>query len=159
MPVGIFRLIVALRYGAICRSLRNALCSGSHRVIPVESALDRIFGGDAKRLNVRLVHDQVGLVVTHVRAIMKTLAGHGMRQDSEQGFRKFLVIVGKILCQLAGSGVQGNAIARRHRSKESRGGVTNEDRVGQREVHIVKYHGDKSLRQHDGFAALYVRAR
>src|SRR5438034_5880851 len=72
MPIRVLGLVVALRHCAISSGLGQALCRGHHACVSVERALERVFSSDGERLNVRLVDDQVGLVVAHVRAIMKS---------------------------------------------------------------------------------------
>ena len=74
--------------------------------------MDGILGGGAERLLVRLIHNQISLVITHVRTIMKTVARHGMRHDAEQPFCEFVMIVRELLRQLSGSGIERNTIAR-----------------------------------------------
>jgi len=128
-----------MRFAAPCAMLWAAVVI---RVVPVESAIERLLGGDSERLRVGLVHDQVCLVIAHVRAIMKILGRQGMRHDSEQSFREFLVIVREPLRHLPGGRVQRYAIARRQSSKESRRRIADESGILHREVHVVEDHGD-----------------
>ena len=89
---------------------------------------------------------------------MKTLARYGMRQDCEQRFREFFVIICKILRQLPGGSVQGHAIARGQSPEEPCRRITDERRVAHREVHIVEDHGHKALRQNNSPAPRNIRA-
>src|SRR5260370_30840140 len=158
MPIGIQRFAVALRYHAIRGSPRQGLSRARHCVVAVESALDGMLGGNLEGLLLRLVHDQIGLVITHVGTIMKSSASQGARRNSQQRFCEFAMIVRELLRQLAGGGIERNTIARRQGSKESRRRIADEHGALHGDVHVVEDHGDKSLWQENGVSAVGTSA-
>src|SRR5258708_39586576 len=99
MIIGIEGLALVWLCHAIRGSPRQGLSRGPHCVVAVESALDGIFGGNLEGLLLRLVHDQISLVITHVGTIMKSSASQGTRRNSQQSFCEFVVIVRELLRQ------------------------------------------------------------
>src|ERR1700687_3594390 len=97
---------VARGHGALGGGLRQALGWCALSLVAVESALNRVFGGHGQRLWIMEVLDLVRLVVTDIRAVVKSRgSGKGPRNDAEQRPLESLVIVGELLRELAGGGV------------------------------------------------------
>ena len=105
VPVGILCFVVALNQRPVCSDLRQVPRRSGHIRVPAESALECFVCGHGERLRVIPVHDEFGLVITHLRTIMKIAAGQGARHDSEQRFLKRPTIIRELLRQLPGGGV------------------------------------------------------
>ena len=69
--------------------------------IATECALQRIFGGRCQRLRVLKILNAVSLVVTDVRTVMKSIAGEGAGNYSEERFLQQAVFLGELLGHLA----------------------------------------------------------
>lgn len=115
--------------------------------VSAESALHGIFGGDGEGLLIVFVLDEIGLVIRDVRAMMLAIVADGTRHDEFEGlFQKFMV-GSEFLSDLAGGGVDADAIAGVEGVEEFESGGADEEGVGHFEMKIVEEKRDEALRQ------------
>src|SRR5215470_17397847 len=70
------------------------------------------------------------------------------RRDCQDGLFHQRSVVRKILGELAGGGVDSDAVTRGQGAKKAGRGIAHEYRVLRGHVNVVKNHGDKTLRQY-----------
>ena len=149
MAVDKIGLRIAAREDSLCLRLRQERRGRQLGCVLVsgKGALDGVLDRRVQRDIVVKIHDAVRLVIDDIGARVNSRPG-GQRPGDNVKQRLFeqLAIGGELLPELAGSGVNPDAIGRREGTKQAGRGGADDNGVVHGHVGIVENYGDETLR-------------
>ena len=121
---------------------------------------DHLLRGNAERLRVVFVHDQVGHVVADVRTFLNLRPGDGPRPQAQERLVQLRPVVGEIEHRLARGRIDRGPAARfQRRVQVPAGRVSRLGQVAELQVHVVEQEGDETVRCHKGLFVVGFRSR
>src|ERR1700732_5151938 len=96
MTVGIFGFLIADGHGPHSSALRHYGGLRDLGFVAVERALHGILSGYGQSLRVMLILNQVSVIVSDFRAVVKSTTEGGVGRDGIQRFRELFVVGGEL---------------------------------------------------------------